>query len=156
MALRTCIDCGLEAHSEGDLLSFKKGFRPKHGSSKHGCSKYGRFNLCKECYNKRRRLRRRSNDRTNLNERLGHMTARCYNPNNISYTYYGERGITICQEWLDNPDTFIEWSLANGFQRELQIDRIDNDGSYSPENCRWVTPQTQARHRRNAVTDFEV
>lgn len=145
MALRECIDCGLEAHTEEDLEKFMKDAKSKHG----------RINLCKECLNKRLAWKRKTDDRYYLHEKYRNMKQRCYNPNIPAYSNYGGRGITICQEWLDSPDTFIDWALANGFKRELQIDRIDNDGSYNPDNCRWVTHQTQMKNRRSKVTDFD-
>ena len=76
---------------------------------------------------------------------------RCTNPNHIAYKKYGGRGITVCQEWIDSPQAFVDWALANGFSPELQIDRIDNDKGYSPDNCRWVTARENMRNRSNSV-----
>ena len=76
---------------------------------------------------------------------------RCTNPKKVGYKYYGGRGITMCQEWMDSPQAFVDWSLANGFSPELQIDRIDNDKGYSPDNCRWVTARENMRNRSNSV-----
>ena len=59
--------------------------------------------------------------------------------------YYAK--CTVCDEWLDFSN-FARWALANGYRRELQIDRIDNERGYSPDNCRWVTPSEQNRNRR--------
>lgn len=85
-----------------------------------------------------------------INRREGIME-RCANPNHIAYKKYGGRGITVCQEWIDSPQAFVDWALANGFSPELQIDRIDNDKGYSPDNCRWVTARENMRNRSNSV-----
>ena len=85
-----------------------------------------------------------------INRREGIME-RCTNPNHVAYKSYGERGITVCQEWIDSPQAFVDWALANGFSPELQIDRIDNDKGYSPDNCRWVTARENIRNRSNSV-----
>lgn len=144
MALRKCNDCGLEAHIQDDLEKFVNSPESRHGHE----------NLCRECHKIRARKWRNKN-LVNLLNRFKLMTNRCYNSKDINYSYCGNRGITICQEWLDKPDAFISWALINGFRRELQIDRRDNDGPYSPDNCRWVSAQIQQRNRRNNVTNFE-
>ena len=76
------------------------------------------------------------------------MKARCHNKNVDEYKHYGERGICVCNEWLDFT-IFKQWALANGYQKSLSIDRINVDGDYEPENCRFVTQKEQQRNRRN-------
>ena len=77
------------------------------------------------------------------------MKARCYNKNSTAYKNYGGRGIKVCQEWLDDFMNFYNWSMNNGYQEGLTIDRIDSDSSYEPNNCRWTDRKTQNRNRRN-------
>ena len=82
-----------------------------------------------------------------------HMKERCYNPNNSRFSHYGGRGIFVCDEWLDKENGFINfynWSVENGYDEEnktLSIDRIDNDGPYCPENCRWVDSYIQNNNK---------
>src|SRR5574344_1704539 len=66
------------------------------------------------------------------------MIDRCYNKNNQSYHYYGERGISVCEEWIgvNGFFSFLYWSNSNGYSKNLTIDRIDNDKNYCPDNCR--------------------
>ena len=77
---------------------------------------------------------------------------RCYNKKNNHYYLYGGRGITMCDEWLNSYDAFYKWAIENGFKKELTIDRINNNGNYCPENCRWVDYYTQSKNRRNIKT----
>jgi hypothetical protein len=76
------------------------------------------------------------------------IKARCYNKNNHAYNDYGNRGILMCDEWIDNAKAFIEWSLLNGYKKGLDIDRIDNEAGYNPKNCRFVTHRINSLNRR--------
>jgi len=80
------------------------------------------------------------------------VKGRVNNPKNKCYNIYGGRGITICNEWLNNFKSFYDWCLENGYEKGLQLDRIDNDGNYNPTNCRIVEPKVNVRNRRNTVT----
>lgn len=82
------------------------------------------------------------------------MRQRCNNPNNPSYERYGKRGIQICPEWSEYA-VFKAWAIVNGYSDSMSIDRIDNDGNYCPDNCRWVDTKVQNNNtRRNHFVDF--
>lgn len=76
------------------------------------------------------------------------MLRRCYSEHYKSYHNYGGRGIIVCDSWIDNITEFKEWALNNGYQVGLTLDRIDTDGNYEPNNCRWVTRLVQNRNTR--------
>lgn len=81
----------------------------------------------------------------------GSMMDRCYDVNSLSYKNYGGRGIFVCDEWKTNITAFYNWAMANGWANGLEIDRINNNLGYSPENCRFVTPYENSRNKRNNI-----
>ena len=97
----------------------------KHSEKRHGLSKTPLYNSWRD------------------------MKIRCYNENSPSYVNYGGRGIKVCEEWLNDFMTFYKWAMANGYKKGLSIDRIDVNGNYEPNNCRWVSMKVQQNNRRN-------
>lgn len=80
------------------------------------------------------------------------MKERCFQKNSETYKDYGERGITVCDEWLGESGfkNFYDWAMNNGYSDELSIDRINVDGNYEPNNCRWATIKEQANNKTNS------
>lgn len=91
------------------------------------------------------------NSQTNLYHVWSSMKDRCRNKNNKYYERYGGRGISICEQWKEDFEEFKKWSYENGYTEGLSIDRRDNDGNYTPDNCRWVDQTTQNRNKSNVV-----
>ena len=109
------------------------------------------------CYN-RDNVKERSSthgmSRTRLYNIWRVMLKRCYYKNATNYESYGGRGVRVCDEWRDFVE-FQKWALTHGYSDELTIDRISNDGDYTPENCRWVDMMVQSRNTsRNRVITF--
>lgn len=80
------------------------------------------------------------------------MIYRCTHEAASHFERYGERGVSVCQEWVESFESFADWSIANGYADSLEIDRIDNNGNYCPENCRWVSHMENSRNRNARKT----
>lgn len=79
------------------------------------------------------------------------MKQRCYNMNNKDYINYGARGIQVYDEWMHNYLKFHNWAYINGYREGLSLDRIDVNGNYEPNNCKWSTLIEQANNKRNNI-----
>ena len=104
---------------------------------------------CLKCKQSISKNKTHGDSKTRLYRTWYGMIARIENKNDIkNYKDYGGRGISICTEWRNSFNEFKKWALENGYKDNLKIDRIDNDGNYEPNNCRWVEQNIQSRNTR--------
>lgn len=136
-AIYECPFCG--EHFKGTPKSIAKGFKASCGCYRPLSSKGKKF--------------KHGLSRTKIHRRWCMMIARCESPNMGGYKNYGGRGITVCDEWKEDFMSFYNWAMTHGYASDLQIDRKDNDGNYSPENCRFVT---RAENCQNKVSRTKV
>lgn len=93
----------------------------------------------------------RRNDSDRLRSILSAVIRRCNNKNDRQHKNYGARGIRVCDQWLASTDSFISWSMANGYKQGLTLERINNLAGYEPSNCCWATRKENNRNRRNSI-----
>ena len=143
-------DLGIKARKGGYRERFglnecpicKKHFEVSTKSVKRGLS-----TKCKSCAMS---IISRKHSKSNhpLYDKFFDMRTRCYNDKSKAYENYGKKGIQICDEWLKSPISFIEWGLKNGYEKGLQIDRINPEGNYEPSNCRFVNKYENAQNKK--------
>jgi len=85
-----------------------------------------------------------------LDDKYYNMLKRCNNEDHKDYVNYGGRGIQVCDEWMKSKKVFVVWCYDNGFEEDLEIDRIDNNGNYEPGNVRFVTRTVNRNNRRDS------
>lgn len=131
-------DCG--NYTSVDIHSLLRKDKP----STKTCGKCKKSMVGKKCY-------KHGMSATRLYQCYKLMKNRCCNKHNKAFSYYGGKGITVCEEWLgdDGAVNFIKWALENGYKDTLTLDRIDNSKGYCPDNCRWVTRKAQANNLTN-------
>lgn len=110
--------------------------------------KQGVKTMCTECYKKAAKNYKHGETGKRLYRIWSHMKARCNNPTDENYFRYGGRGITVCEEWNKSYSNFKNWAFENGYSSNLSIDRINVNGNYEPQNCRWADSFTQMNNTR--------
>ena len=107
---------------------------------------------CKKNYNIKHGMSNKNNKNEierKLYRKWEAIKQRCYNSKNISYKNYGALGVKVCKDWLDDFYNFYKWSIKSGYEVGLTIDRIDSNGDYEPDNCRFLTHSEQQNNKKH-------
>lgn len=151
----------------GHWLILERGSKEKYWICRCDCGtvcevnidnmKSGRSNNCRKCQSKKtaKRMTTHGESESHLYYVWYSMRKRCSCVSSKSYKDYGARGISVCKEWNENFEAFRDFAKLNGYREGLQIDRINNDGNYFPENCRFVTKTENSWNtRRNRTVTY--
>lgn len=131
-----CIHCGVEKEIQLSSIKYRNDNSCTH------LIHIGDITIPNDVYNKSIPDRR-------LRNIFLKMIRRCYDSNDKEYYLYGENGVDIYEEWINNPSNFYQWSLSNGYKKDLSIDRINEQKGYYPNNCRWIPFSDNARFKSN-------
>lgn len=128
---KDCTECGYKKHSHYGGISGEK----------------SRVHVCNHLATEGGYIKQTKWNNHRIQSIFNGMKSRCYCEDDKSYRWYGKKGIRICDEWLDNPLLFEKWSLQNGYEDNLTIDRIDESKDYSPSNCKWITLEQNSKYK---------
>jgi len=107
--------------------------------------------MCINCTRKSKAPKKHGDCGTKLYLHWANMKNRCYGIATQKNRDYKAKGIIVCKEWKDSYENFKDWSLKNGYNSDLTLDRKDNNGIYEPENCRWITNIEQQSNKREII-----
>lgn len=151
-------DLGLLQHTKNSSRKFRFGIFecPKcnnHFKTLNYSWYLKKISTCPQCSRKVKYLKQVKTNKVNDDKLYGvwaNMKTRCHNPKHLTYKNYGARGIRICDGWLNSFNKFKEWALKNGYNYidKLELNRIDNDGDYTPDNCNFATRSENSQNTR--------
>lgn len=134
--------CGKEIIRRSDNITDKRGYK--------SCGCY-RYKKSSEFFNTNNPNKKHGLSKTRIYKIYSKIKERCYYEKYPEFYLYGGRGIKMCSEWKEDFINFYNWAIDNGYNDDLSIDRIDYNGDYEPNNCRWSDKYTQANNKRNNI-----